>query len=327
MVKSLITGICGFVASHMADYLLEKGEQVIGTYRWIEDFSRIDHIKDKLTLVPMDLLDLGSCIRCIDKHRPDYIYHLAGQSYVPDSFIYPAQTIMTNTIGTLNLLEAIRMPYPGALGEKGYDPVIEVTSSAEVYGYVEEDEIPIKETQPFRPQNPYAVGKIGADMIAYVYWRNYNLKIIRTRLFSHTGARRTMMSAESTFAYQIARIEKGLQEPVVKVGWLDSIRTIADVRDAVRAYYILVRKCRPGEVYNIAGNKVIKIGEILNYLISLSPMRDEIKIEVDPERVRVADVPLQIADISKFQKETGWSPEIPFEKTMTDLLNWWRENV
>jgi len=323
MIKNLVTGAAGFVASHMADYLLEQGEMVVGTYRWTEDLSRIEHIKDKIILVPMDLLDLSSCIRCIDEHRPDYIYHLAAQSSVPDSFIYPAVTIMTNTIGTLNLLEAVRT----LKQQEGYDPAVHVCSSSEVYGQVEQDEVPIKETNQFRPQNPYAVGKIGADMIAYVYWKDYGIKAIRTRMFTHTGPRRTMASAESSFARQIAMIEKGLQEPIVKVGNLESIRTIADVRDAVRAYYLLVKKCPPGEVYNIGGNRTMKIGEMLDYLISLSPMKDKIRVEVDPKLLRPSDVTLQIPDISKFTKETGWSPEISFEKTMTDLLNWWRENV
>lgn len=318
MIKSLITGIGGFVASHLADYLVEKGEEVIGTYRWIEDLSRIEHIRNKLKLVPMELLDMGSCIRCLE-NRPDYIFHLAAQTYVDDSFIYPAATIMTNTIGTLNLLEAVRI--------LKQDPIIHVCSSSEVYGQVREDEVPIKETNLFRPQNPYAVGKIGADMIAYVYWRCYSIKTIRTRMFTHTGPGRAMMSAECHFAKQIALIEVNLQEPVVKAGNLDSIRTIADVRDAVRAYYILVRKSKPGEVYNIGGNRTMKVGEILDYLVSLSPMRDRIRVKIDPSLLRPSDVTLQIPDISKFVNETGWQPQIPFEKTMQDLLDWWREKV
>lgn len=325
---SCITGVSGFVASHLVEYLLEQGEEVVGTYRWIEDLSRIEHIRERIKLVPMDLLDQASCLRCIDEHRPTYIYHLAAQSYVPDSYIYPSITIETNTIGTLNLLEAVRILkfQPAPLG-KGYDPIIHICSSSEVYGLVKEEEIPIKETNPFRPQNPYGVGKVGCDMLGYMYWRCYGLKTIRTRMFTHTGPGRTMEAAESTFAKQIAMIEKGLKTPVVEVGYLDSVRTIADVRDAVRAYYLLVRMCKPGEVYNIAGNKIMKIGDILDYLISLSPMKDKIKVEVDPNRLRPADVLVQIVDISKFQNETGWKPEIPFEKTMLDLLQFWRENV
>jgi len=320
MTIELITGIGGFVASHMADYLLEKGSEVVGTSRWTEDLSRVAHIKDKFVMVPVDLLDLSSCLRCLSMHRPQYIYHLAAQSYVPDSFIYPAITIQTNTVGTLNLLEAVRLI-------KDYDPIIHICSSSEVYGQVNPDEVPIKESQPFRPQNPYAVGKVGADMIAYVYWRNYKIKTIRTRMFTHTGPRRTMSSAESSFARQIAMIEKELQEPVVRVGNLESIRTIADVRDAVRAYYILVRECRLGEVYNIGGDRTMKIGDMLDYLLSLSSMRDQIRVEVDPNLLRPADVTLQIPDSSKFKNETGWQPKIPFEKTMSDLLDYWRGNV
>jgi len=324
MIKNLITGIGGFVASHMADYLLEKNEIIYGTYRWTEDLSRIEHIKDKIILVPLDLLDLGSCVNCIRECEPDYIYHLAAQSYVPDSFIYPAVTIQINTIGTLNLLEAIRLAIKTSFD---YNPIVHICSSSEVYGQVESDEVPIKETNPLRPQNPYGIGKLGADMVAYVYWRAYGIKTIRTRMFTHTGPRRTMESAESSFAMQITRIEKGLQEPIVKVGYLDSIRTIADVRDAVKAYYLLVRKCEPGEVYNIGGNKTLKVGEILDFLISLSPMREKIKIEIDPSRLRPSDVTLQIPDCSKFKTQTGWEPKISFEQTMIDLLNWWREQI
>jgi len=331
-MKSCITGVSGFVASHLATYLLEQGETVIGTFRWNEDLSRIEHLKDKVVMVPMDLLDLPSCIRCIEEHRPDYIYHLAAQSYVPDSYIYPVQTIMTNTIGTLNLLEAVReerdTPYRFPLSTVAYyDPTIGVCSSSEVYGQVDKTEIPIKETQPFRPQNPYGVGKAGADLLGYMYWKCYDLKIIRMRPFTHTGYGRTMPSFESSVAHQIALIEKRLQEPVVKVGYLDSMRTIADVRDVVRAYYLMMRKCRPGEVYNIGGDNVMKVGDVVDYLIALSPMKDKIKIEVDPKLLRPADVPLQIVDTSKFREETGWKPEISFECTMADLLSFWRERV
>lgn len=319
-----MTGAAGFVASHMIDLLLEKGEDVIGTYRWFEDLERAEHFKDKITMVPMDLIDMGSCLRCIRDHKPDYIFHLAAQSYVPDSFIYPVMTIMTNTVGTLNLLEAVRMVRED---DKSYDPIIVVVSSSEVYGQVKEDEIPITEAQPFRPQNPYGASKVGADMIGYVYFRCYGMKILRTRLFTHTGSRRTMASAESSFARQIALIEAGLQEPIVKVGNLESVRTIADVRDAARAYYILVRKCKPGEVYNIGGNRTMKVGEMLEYLISLSPMKDKIRVEVDPKLLRPADVTLQVPSSLKFMKETGWKPEISFEKTMADLLEFWRDKV
>ena len=324
MTKNLITGVGGFVASHLADLILEKNEELYGTYRWTEDLSRLNHIKEKINLIPCDLNDLYSMIKALEDSKPDFIYHLAAQSYVTDSFTNPSITIQTNTLGTLNLLEAIRIVRDK---DPSFDPVVHVCSSSEVYGQVEEHEVPIKETNQFRPANPYAVGKVGADMIAYQYFKSHNIKTIRTRMFTHTGPRRTMMSAECAFASQIARIEKGLQPPVIKVGNLNSIRTFADVRDAVKAYHVLVRKCKPGEVYNIGGNRSMSIGDMLNLLISLSPKKDEIKIEVDPKLLRPSDVTLQIPDISKFENETGWKSEIPLETTLEDLLNFWRENT
>ncbi|NDD29788.1 MAG: SDR family oxidoreductase [Proteobacteria bacterium] len=320
MVKNLVTGVAGFVASHLADYVLERGEQLVGTYRWTEDMRRVEHVLDRITLAPVDLLDLSATLRVLDEHRPDYIFHLAAQSYVTDSFSNPAITIQVNTIGTLYLLEAVRI----LKQKEGYDPVIHVCSSSEVYGQVKPDEVPIKETNAFRPANPYAVGKVGEDMIAYQYFQSYGIRAIRTRMFTHTGPRRTMMSAECNFARQIALIEKGKQPPVLRVGNLDSVRTFADVRDAVRAYYTLVRRCTPGEAYNIGGNRTMRIGDMLDMLISLSPKRDEIKVEVDPALLRPSDVTLQIPDCSKFIDETGWEPEIAFEQTLRELLDWWR---
>lgn len=319
MVRSLITGP-GFVASHLADYLLEKGEEVYITYRWTDNQDSFKHIKDKVNWVLMDLNDLSSCLRVIEKIKPDYIFHLGAQSYVNASYEYPIETFRTNGEGTLNLLEAIRINR-----KDGYDPIIHVCSSSEVYGLVTEDLIPIKETCRFNPSNPYAVSKVAEDMLALMYYTNYGLKTIRTRFFTHTGPRRTMLSAEVNFARQIALIEKGKQEPIVKHGNLNSVRTFADVRDAVKGYYILSRKGIPGEVYNIGGDYHCSIGEMLDILISLST-KDKIIKQQDPNLMRPYDVTLQIPDCSKF-KELGWKPEIPLVKTLTDLLNFWRENV
>jgi len=322
MTKSLITGITGFVGSHLADYLIEKGEEVQGIYRWRSRNDSIKHIKDKITLIPCDLTDSTSVTRCLEETRPDYIFHLAAQSYVTDSFTQPNATVQANIVGTLNLLEGIR-----ALKKKeGYDPVVHVCSSSEVYGQVRPNEVPIKETNPFRPANPYAVSKVGEDMFALQYWLSYGIKTLRTRMFTHTGPRRIMDSAEIAFAKQIVRIERGEQEPIVKVGNLKSVRTFADVRDAVKAYHLLVRKCTPGEAYNIGGNTTMEIGDMLNMLIDLSPKKSEIKVEVDKNLLRPSDVTLQIPDIGKFVSETGWQPEIPFEKTLEDILNYLREN-
>ena len=321
MTKNLITGIGGFVGSHLCDNLLAKGEEVIGTYRWSEDMSKVSHVRDKIKTVPCDLLDMSSFIRVIGDTKPDYIYHLAAQSFVSDSYTNPAVTIETNTIGTVNLLEAIRF----VKEREGYNPVVHVCSTSEVYGLVKENELPITEESPLRPGNPYAVGKLGGDMAALVYFTNFGIKTMRTRAFTHTGPRRTMMSAECNFAKQIALIEQGKQEPIIRHGNLHSMRTWTDARDIAEAYVQLVRKCTPGEVYNICGDEQKTIGEMLDVLISLSPMKDSIKKEIDPKLVRPYDVTLQIANCDKFKAETGWKPKISFERTMNDLLDWWRQ--
>ena len=321
MSKWMITGGGGFVASHFIDLLQSEKEEVCVTYRWNEDLSRIKHVEN-ITRIPADLLDLSSLIRAVADHKPDVISHLAAQSFVNDSFVMPIITVETNTVGTVNLMEAVRIVRDYI--HNGYDPVIHVCSSSEVYGRVNADELPITEQHPFRPGNQYAIGKIGEDATADFYHKYYGFKVITTRMFTHTGPGRTMMSAENNFARQIARIEHGLQEPVIRHGNLDSVRTWADVRDAVRAYYLLGKNGRPGEAYNIGGKDVRTIAEMLDFLISLSPMADKIKKEVDPSLIRRLDVNLQVPDCSKFQRDTGWEPVYTFERTMEDLLNWWR---
>ena len=241
-------------------------------------------------------------------------------SYVPYSFTAPASTLDVNCIGSCNLLESIRILHKNA----GFDPVVHVCSSSECYGQVLEDEIPIKETNAFRPASPYAVSKIAEDMLAFQYWLSWGIKIIRTRLFTHSGPRRGDVFVVSNFAKQIALIEKGKQMPELLVGNLDSVRTFMDVRDAVRAYWMLVNVCPPGEVYNIGGDTTMTVGEMLNKLLSLST-RSDIVITVDPQRLRPSDVTLQIPDSSKFKLETGWKPKIDFDQTLTDTLEYWRK--
>lgn len=324
-MKWLVTGAGGFVASHLIELLLEKGEDVVGSYRWNEDLSRAKNYKDKITMVPANLLDFVSLFRMIADHKPDVISHLAAESYVNDGYTNPLVTIETNGIGTVNLLEAIRL-YKDYV-DSAYDPIIHVCSSSEYYGKVNASETPITESNEVRPGNQYAVGKVCADAAAYFYHEYYKMKIIRTRFFTHTGYGRTMLSAECNFARQIARIEKGLQEPVVAHGNLHSVRTWANVKDAVVAYYLLTKSGVPGEVYNIGGKVNKTIGEALDCLISLSTKKDEITKKLDPALVRKLDVNLQIVDISKFEDTCGWSPEVTFEQTMQDVLDFWRENT
>lgn len=318
-MKILITGITGFVGSHLAEYILDlnEGHKVYGLCRWRSPKDNLAKIYDKITLADADLTDLGVLIRRLKSIKPDVIFHLAAQSYVATSFDSPNQTLWTNVIGTCNLLEAVRITE--------IDPIIHVCSSSECYGQVSKADVPIKETCPFRPASPYAVSKVGEDMIALQYWISYGIRTIRTRAFSHTGPRRGDVFVTSSFAKQIAEAELGLREPVIYAGNLDSVRTFCDVRDIVKAYWILVSKCKPGEVYNIGGNRTVKIKEALDILLSFSDKKFEVK--VDPKLLRPSDVTLQIPNMDKFRNETGWEPEIPLEKTLQDLLNYWKEEL
>jgi GDP-mannose 4,6-dehydratase len=318
-VKILITGITGFVGSHLAEYLLSLSEchEIFGLCRWRSPRNNIEKICHQVKLVESDLCDLGGLIRHFKTIRPDVIFHLAAQSYVLTSFNSPMHTLWNNVIGTTNLLEAVRITE--------IEPVIHVCSSSEVYGQVTEADVPIGETCPFRPASPYAVSKVGEDMVALQYWLSYKMKTIRTRMFTHTGPRRGDVFVMSAFAKQIAAAELGLQEAVVKVGNLESVRTFCDVRDAVRAYWLLVNKCRPGEVYNIGGKQTFTVGEALNILLAYAKRACD--IQVDPTLLRPSDVTLQIPSTEKFRSETGWEPEIPFEQTLRDILDYWREEL
>lgn len=315
-MKVLITGATGFVGSHLIDYILANHPEVeiYGTKRWRSSLDNISHCLGKIKLIDCDLRDLSSLIS-VFQTKFDKVFHLAAQSYVPFSYQAPAETLETNVIGTANLLEAIRITKQ--------DPLIHICSSSEVYGQVKPEDIPIKESQPFNPVSPYGVSKVAEDMLGLAYYTAYGLKTVRTRMFTHTGTRQHEVFVCSNFAKQIAMIEKGWQD-YVSVGNIDSIRTFADVRDTVRAYWLL-NESMAGEVYNIGGVTTITILEMLNKLLNLTPF--PIVAKSEESRFRPADVTLQIPDCSKFQEETGWKPEIPFEKTLSDLLQFWRERV
>lgn len=318
-MKVLITGITGFVGSHLAEYILglNEGHDVYGLCRWRSPKDNLEKIYDRIKILEGDLCDMSSLIRHLKSVKPDIIFHLAAQSYVLTSFNSPIQTLWANVIGTANLLEAIRIVE--------INPVVHICSSSEVYGQVTEADVPIKETCPFRPASPYAVSKVGEDMVAYQYWLSYGIKTIRTRMFTHLGPRRGDVFAISFFAKQIAAGELGLKDAVIRVGNLKSVRTFCDVRDTVRAYWIMVNRCKAGEVYNIGGNQTMAIGDALDILLSFSDKRFEVR--VDPRLIRPSDVTLQIPCIDKFRNETGWEPEIPLEQTLKDLLDYWREEL
>jgi GDP-mannose 4,6-dehydratase len=325
-VNVVITGITGFVGSHLADYIIENCDEVkiYGLKRWRSPINNIAKSKHNIALYDCDLRDLSSLITIFDRIKPEIIFHLAAQSYVTTSYVAPVDTLTTNVIGTANVLEAVRI--------LGIDPFIHICSSSEVYGQVEPDEVPIKENNTFRPASPYAVSKVAEDMLGWQYFTAWGLKTVRTRMFTHTGPRRGDVFVESNFAKQMAGIELGMQKPTVMVGNLDSVRTFADVRDTVRAYWTMADKyfegkVPAGEVYNIGGSTTMKVGEMLNKIIELSSYNGSISVERDKSRIRPADVTLQIPCVDKFKAHTGWEPEIPFEVTMLDLLEYWRKEL
>jgi GDPmannose 4,6-dehydratase len=325
--KVLITGITGMVGSHLADFLIKETDwEIYGMCRWRSPLDNIKHLiedindKKRVHLVYGDLRDTISIDNIIKTVIPDYVFHLAAQSYPKTSFTAPLDTLDTNVQGTTRVLEAILKYAPKA--------IVHVCASSEVFGRVSKEKLPINEECTFHPASPYAISKVGTDLIGRYYAEAFGLTVMTTRMFTHTGPRRGDVFAESTFAKQIAMVENGQISPIIKVGNLDSLRTFADVRDAVRAYHMLVT-INPiaGQYYNIGGTYTCKVGDMLNFLLSLSTIKDKIKIEVDPERLRPIDVDLQVPDTTKFTKHTGWKPEIPFEKTMQDLLDYWRDRV
>ena len=324
--RALITGITGMVGSHLADYLLANTDwEIYGTYRWRSPLDNICHLiprieaKDRVQLVYGELRDYLSINDAVAKTQPDYVFHLAAQSFPRTSFEAPLDTLETNIQGTAHVLEALR------LNKK--EAVVHVCASSEVFGRVAKNKLPIGEDCTFHPASPYAISKVGTDLIGRYYAEAFGMTVMTTRMFTHTGPRRGDVFAESTFAKQIAMIEAGLTPPVIRVGNLQSLRTFADVRDAVRAYYMLVT-VNPiaGEYYNVGGAFSCTVETLLKTLISMSTVSG-IRIEVDPARLRPIDADLQVPDTRKFELHTGWKPQITFEQTMQDLLEYWRERV
>jgi GDP-4-dehydro-6-deoxy-D-mannose reductase len=318
-MRVLITGITGFAGSHLAEYILAQRPEVevFGIVRWRSRMENILHIRDKIELYEADLKDMVSLQGCIAHVKPDRIFHLAAQSFVPTSWRCPAETFAINAIGQVNLFEAV-------LSLK-LSPRIHVAGSSEEYGHVNPEEVPMKETNPLRPLSPYAVSKVAQDLLGYQYHQSYGLRVVRSRGFNHTGPRRGEVFATSSFAKQIAEIEAKKREPVIYVGNLEAKRDFSDVRDIVRAYWLCLEKGEDGEVYNIGSGVSCPIKEVLDVLLSLSKVK--VGVEVDQKRLRPSDVPILLSDSSKFIGLTGWKPEIPFRKTLSDLLDYWRERV
>jgi GDP-4-dehydro-6-deoxy-D-mannose reductase len=342
-LKVLVTGITGFAGSHLAEYLLTlEGVEVYGACRWR---SRLDNLRDlalagqlnnvlesnvasadtlrrlakpgAVNLVHGDITDATSMKRLIESVRPDRIFHLAAQSFVPVSWNAPAETLQINAIGQVNLFEAI-------LGA-GISPRVHIAGSSEEYGLVLENEVPMKETNPLRPLSTYAVSKVAQEMLAWQYFRSYGLHTVVTRGFNHTGPRRGEVFVTSTVAKQIAEIEKGYRPPVLYIGDTGCKRDWTDVRDTVRGYWLALEKGEPGEVYNVGSGTTRTIQEMMEIQLAMSTVK--IEVRQDPARLRPSDVRILWSDIGKFNAQTGWQPSIPFTKTMHDLLDYWRGRV
>lgn len=331
--KILITGITGQVGSQLADFLLENTSYVVvGMMRWQESMDNLYHLtdrinrKDRISLHSADLNDYSALARMLKTVRPDYISHLAAQSYPKTSFDIPIETLQTNIIGTANLLEAVRQQKEA----DGYDPVVHVCSSSEVYGRAKPG-IPLAEDTPFHGASPYSISKIGTDYLGRFYGEAYGLRTFVTRMGTHSGPRRSDVFFESTVAKQIALIEAGYQTPEIRVGNLSSTRTFQDSRDAVRAYFLLLEasaqgKISCGDYFNIAGEEAFQLPEVIEILLEFST-RSDIKVVTDQERLRPIDADYQMFDNTKIRAAIDWKPEIPARKMFEDLLNHWRNEI
>jgi GDP-4-dehydro-6-deoxy-D-mannose reductase len=317
-VRILITGITGFVGSHLTEYALERGVEVFGSLRWRSKTEHIERLRDQVTLIESDLRDLLSVRTLLEQSKPDWIIHLAAQSFVQASWQTPVETLYTNAISQMNLLEAMRQLHSSAR--------FLAIGSSEEYGLVHPDELPIRETNPLRPLSPYAVSKVAQDLMGWQYFKSYGMHIIRSRAFNHTGPRRGETFSESNFAKQIAEMEAGRREPVVYVGDLKPTRDFSDVRDIVRGYWLLLEKGAPGEVYNLCSETEWSIERVLNFLITRSTL-PHIEIRQDPARLRPSDVPVLRGSREKVERALGWRGTIPLEQTLSDLLEYWRQRI
>jgi GDP-4-dehydro-6-deoxy-D-mannose reductase len=315
-MRALITGISGFVGSHLAEYLLEHTDwQVAGTVYGPEE--NIEHLRDRLELYPAELSDLETVTSILEQAKPDRIFHLAAQPLVSLSRRDPWGTLAINIRLQLNILEAVARLESAAR--------ILVVGSSEEYGLVRPDELPIKETNPLRPTSPYAVSKVAQDMLGLQYHLSHKLFTVRVRSFNHIGPRQRLGFVAPDFASQVAQAEAGLREPVIQVGNLTPQRDFSDVRDVVRGYHLLITQGEPGEVYNLGSEQARSVRELLETLIAMA--RIPITVEQDPERLRPTNVPVIVADCTRIREQTGWRPKIAFEQSLQDVLDYWRERI
>lgn len=317
-MRVLITGITGFVGPHLAEHALSQGAEVFGTLRWRSNRGAVAPLGSRVTLLECELRDPASVLRLIQRVRPDRIIHLAAQSFVPASMDAPHETFASNVDSTLNLLEAMRLV--------GGDIAFLNVGSSEEYGLVHPDEVPVTEENPLRPNSPYAVSKVAQDLLGYQYAVSYQMRVFRTRAFNHVGPGQSDVFVLPTFARQIAEIEAGKREAVLHVGNLDARRDFTDVRDVVRAYWLVLERGAPGEVYNVCSGQAPTIREALEGLLALAKVRS-ISVRPDPHRMRPSDAPIVCGDFRRLAAATGWRPEIPFTRTLEDILEDWRRRV
>jgi GDP-4-dehydro-6-deoxy-D-mannose reductase len=317
-LRALITGIAGFAGSHLAEYLVANTDlEVHGLILPQFGVANIQAIRDRLTLHDGDVADYQRVLPLLADCRPDLIFHLAAQSAPSLSLLQPGVTLTNNILGQLNVLQAAV--------ELGLSPRILVIGSADEYGRVLPSELPVTETNAMRPVNPYSVSKIAQDYLGYQYFLSHKLPTVRLRPFNHIGPRQGPGFVVSDFAKQIAEVEAGKRPPEVHVGSLESQRDFTDVRDTVRAYYLALTQGEPGEVYNVGSGRAHSVGSILNRLLAMSTAR--ISVVPDAARLRPSDIPILVCDCAKFRARTGWQPAIPLEKTLSDVLAYWREQV
>jgi GDP-4-dehydro-6-deoxy-D-mannose reductase len=310
-----VTGAGGFVGRHLLAHLLDSTDWHV--YCSTRAQVREAQLSERMSMLPCDLLDPERTRQMVEQVVPGFVFHLAAQSNVQQAFKDPEGTFTSNVVGQLNLLNALRTVAPKAR--------ILVACSSEQYGLVRPEDTPIDEDVPFRPNNPYAVSKIAQDALALQHFLSWGQQTIRVRAFNHIGPGQSEHFVASAFARQVARIEVGLQEPVLQVGNLEAERDFTDVRDMVKAYLLAITKGEPGEVYNIGSGTAHTIQSLLDAFLSASKV--PIEVRHDPTRMRPSDIPVLVCDASRFRERTGWAPEIPFEQTLLDILDYWRGRV
>ena len=316
-MRVLITGITGFAGSHLADVCVARGAEVWGLTQTAGPHPNLAHLGERVHLCTADITDRSRIDAALADIAPDWIFHLAAQAHVPTAWQDPAATISTNVFGQLNVILAMQQHVPEAR--------LLAVSSSHVYGMVEEEDLPVGDTTPFRPADPYAVSKIGQDMLALQYWQSHGLHIVRVRPFNHIGPRQAPDYVVARFAQEIAKMEAGLAPPALSVGNLSAKRDFADVRDGARAYWLALAQGAPGAVYTIGSGTARSIDEMLQILLRLA--RVNIEVETDPALFRPGDLPVLQSDPRAFQAQTGWRAAIPLEQTLEDTLNYWRDQV